>query len=99
MSKLITPKLGDSFLDLYISKPIDELLRQVLVKLFADRQILVDKNVVDYLLNRMERSLSAARRIVDVIDHRALAENRRISRSFVGEVLAGLGGGNAAHEN
>ena len=33
-----------------LGAPDDELLRQVLVKLFADRQLIVDKPVIDYLL-------------------------------------------------
>jgi chromosomal replication initiation ATPase DnaA len=40
-----------------IEEPDDDLLRRVLVKLFADRQIAVDLGVVDYLVVRMERSL------------------------------------------
>ena len=40
-----------------LGAPDDELLRQVLVKLFADRQLVVDKPVIDYLISRMERSL------------------------------------------
>ncbi len=83
----------------YLSAPDDDLLRQVLVKLFADRQLLVDRPVVDYLLKRMERSLSAARMIVGAVDRRALAENRRISRVLAAEVLDRLDGANFEREN
>ena len=41
-----------------LGEPDDELLRKVLVKLFADRQLVVEKAVIDYLLVRMERSLA-----------------------------------------
>lgn len=82
-----------------LDAPDDELLRQVLVKLFADRQLLVDRAIIDYLLKRMERSLSAARVIVDAVDRRALAENRRISRLLVADVLGRLDSGNAESEN
>lgn len=64
----------------HLETPDDFLLRQVLVKLFADRQLLVEKPVIDYLLKRMERSLAAARDLVEAVDNAALAENRRISR-------------------
>ena len=43
-----------------IGAPDDALMRAVLVKLFADRQLVVD-GVVDYLVLRLERSLGAAR--------------------------------------
>lgn len=76
----------------HLDTPDDSLLRQVLVKLFADRQLLVDKPVIDYLLKRMERSLDASRRLVDAIDEEALAENRRISRALAAEVHQRIAG-------
>ena len=82
-----------------LDAPNDDLLRQVLVKLFSDRQLLVDRPVIDFLLKRMERSLSAARTIVDAIDRRALAENRRISRVLAADVLDRLTGADFTHEN
>ena len=60
-----------------LGAPDDDLLRKVLVKLFADRQLVVDKAVIDYLLSRMERSLSAAVALVEALDREALAAGRR----------------------
>lgn len=71
-----------------ILPPDDVLLRNVLVKLFADRQIHVDDSVVGYLLLRMPRSLAAARQVVALIDQRALAEKAEVTRPFVAKVLA-----------
>lgn len=68
--------------------PDDALLRGVLVKHFADRQLAVDEGVISYLLPRMERSLDAARRLVAEIDDRALAERAEVTRSFVAKVLS-----------
>lgn len=65
----------------------DELLRQVLVKLFADRQLMVEKTVLDYLLLRCERSLAAASRLVEALDREALAAGRRITRPMCARVL------------
>jgi chromosomal replication initiation ATPase DnaA len=70
--------------------PDDELLRQVLVKLFADRQLVIDRAVVDYLVVRIERSLAAAGRVVDLIDREALATHRAVSRALAADVLAEL---------
>ena len=71
-----------------IGEPDDELLAQVLVKLFADRQITADERVVSYLVARMERSLDAARTIVARLDGLALARKVKISRQLAAEVLA-----------
>ena len=75
-----------------IGAPDDDLLRKVLVKLFADRQLDVDRPVIDYLLARMERSLSAANAVVDALDRAGLAENRRITRPMAAEILAASDG-------
>ncbi len=70
-----------------IGEPDDELLARVIVKLFADRQLVVDEKVVSYLVNRMERSLDAAQLIVHRMDNLALSRGSRINRRIAGEVL------------
>ncbi len=70
-----------------ILEPDDDLLRRVLVKLFADRQISVDFGVVDYLVVRMERSLEIALRAVEAIDREALAGRVKITKPLAGRVL------------
>ena len=72
----------------HISAPDDALLRGVLVKLFADRQINVDEAVVSYMLTRMARSLAAARSLVAEIDRAAMVEKAEITRPFVARVMA-----------
>lgn len=71
-----------------LGPPDDELLRGVLVKLFADRQLAVDEPLVSFLLTRMPRSLDAARLLVAEIDRRALEEHAEVTRPFVSRVLA-----------
>jgi len=73
-----------------LGAPDDELLRKVLVKLFADRQLVIDKPVLDYLIVRMERSLSFAGALVRALDDAALAAGRRITRPMAAGVLAEL---------
>ncbi|ASY62291.1 Chromosomal replication initiator protein DnaA [Sinorhizobium sojae CCBAU 05684] len=70
-----------------IGEPDDELLTQVLFKLFADRQLLVDERLVAYIVNRMERSLEAAQIVVERLDHLALARGTRLTRALAAEVL------------
>lgn len=74
-----------------IGEPDDELLTQVLIKLFADRQLLIDERLVGYIVQRMERSLEAAQTIVERIDRLALARGVRLTRSLAAEVLEELG--------
>ncbi len=74
-----------------IEPPDDALLRAVLVKLFADRQLSVEPQLVDYVLVRMERSMLAAERFVAEADRRALVLQRRVTRSIAAVTLDALG--------
>lgn len=74
-----------------LGPPDDALLSAVLVKLFADRQIVIEPAVVAYLVSHMERSFAGAGRLVQALDQAALARRRRITRALAGEVLDKLG--------
>lgn len=73
-----------------IAPPDDALLRAVLVKLFVDRQLVVDAGIIEMLALRMERSFAAARALVDALDRCSLERGRRVTRPLATEVLAGL---------
>lgn len=70
-----------------LAEPDDELLRRVLTKLLADRQLAVDRAVVDFIVTRMERSLGTANLIVDRLDEEALAAGRAITVPFAAAAL------------
>jgi len=63
----------------------------VLVKLFVDRQLVVDTSVVDYIALRIERSLARAEDVVTGLDREALSRGRRVSRAIAAEVLGAEG--------
>jgi chromosomal replication initiation ATPase DnaA len=67
--------------------PDDMLLRAVLVKLFADRQLAVDEALIGYVATRIERSFAAARAVVARLDDEALRHKRPLTRAFAAEVL------------
>jgi chromosomal replication initiation ATPase DnaA len=73
-----------------IDPPDDLLLSQILLKLFADRQLLLDDKIIAYIVPRMERSLAAAQAIVERLDRLALARGTRINRALAAEVLGSL---------
>lgn len=73
-----------------IHAPDDMLLASVVIKLFSDRQLSVNNDVLSYLLPRMERSFSAARDLVEKADHLALAEKRGISIPLIRKALSDL---------
>jgi len=70
-----------------MAPPDDSLLRAVLVKLFADRQLAVDESLIGYLAVRIERSCAAARAVVARLDAEALRYQRPLTRALAVEVL------------
>ena len=70
-----------------LAPPDDHLFRALIVKLFADRQTIVDESVVSYLATRIERSSAAARQAVEALDHEALRQGRAVTRALAAEVL------------
>ncbi len=62
-----------------IGQPDDSLMAAVLVKLFADRQLRVEQEVIAYLLPRIERSFEAARQLVAAADAASLAHARAVT--------------------
>ena len=70
-----------------VSAPDDALLRAVMVKLFADRQLSDDENLIAYLATRIERSFAAAREAVAQLDREALRQKRGVTRALAAELL------------
>jgi chromosomal replication initiation ATPase DnaA len=70
-----------------IRLPDDELLGALLVKLFRDRQLTVGKDVLIYLVARMERSFAATSAVVEALDQLALAERRSVTVQLARTVL------------
>jgi chromosomal replication initiation ATPase DnaA len=70
-----------------LAAPDDAMLRAVLVKLFADRQLAVDDGLVSYLMARIERSFAAARAVVAELDREALRRQRPVTKMLASEIL------------
>jgi chromosomal replication initiation ATPase DnaA len=70
-----------------LAAPDDILLRAVIVKLCADRQMSIDESVVGYLAARIERSFAAARHTVERLDAEALRLARPVTRALAASVL------------
>lgn len=70
-----------------IAEPDDSLLTGVIIKLFADRQLMVDPLVVSFLVSRIERSLATAQGVVERLDQAALESKSRITRQLAATVL------------
>jgi len=72
-----------------LQMPDDAMLRAVIVKLAADRQLALEENVVAYLSTRIERSFAAARAAVVALDNEALRQRRPPTRALAAEIFRG----------
>lgn len=70
-----------------ISLTDDIQLSQMLVKLFADRQVSVEPKVIAYTVARMERSAEEAAILVDLMDRLALSDKTAITRTIAAQAL------------
>jgi chromosomal replication initiation ATPase DnaA len=70
-----------------LQAPDDAMLRAVIVKLAADRQLAFDESVLRYLLTRIERSFVAARAAVMALDNEALRQGRPVTRALAAEIF------------
>jgi len=73
-----------------IAPPDDLLLQAVLTKLFADRQLMVEPQLIHYCVRRMERSFEAAQRFVTEIDRLALEKKSKMTRGLAKQALTQL---------
>ena len=72
-----------------LQAPDDAMLRAVIIKLAADRQLGIDESVVRYLSTRIERSFAAARAAVIALDNEALRQGRPLTRALAAEMFRG----------
>lgn len=73
-----------------LKQPDDDMLTRLIRKQLHDRRAPIQPGVIEYLLPRMERSVSATRRLVDLLDKLALVKRTAITRSVAREVLENL---------
>ncbi len=76
-----------NFLLQNIGKPDDELLFALILKNLSDRQISIDKKLIDYIIKRIDRSYGKIVDFIYKIDEVSLKKKRSINLSTIKEVL------------
>jgi len=70
-----------------IAPPEPPLIEAALTKMFADRQLQVEPTLIAYIARRLDRSLGAARALVEALDAEALAQGRKVTRAMAAALL------------
>jgi len=70
-----------------IEKPDDELMFALILKNFSDRQIVIDKKLIDFIIKRIDRSYSKIFEFIYKIDELSLKKKKPIDFKTIKEVL------------
>ena len=76
-----------NFLLCNIEKPEDDLMFALILKNLSDRQISIDKKLVDYIIKRIDRSYGKIFDFIYKIDKISLKRKKPIDFKFIKEVL------------
>ena len=76
-----------NFLIQDIQKPDDELIFALLIKNLSDRQITIEKKLVNYIVKRIHRSYSKIFDFIYKIDEVSLKKKKSINLSIIREIL------------
>ena len=76
-----------NFLLLNIDQPDDELLLAIIIKNLSDRQIKLDKKLIQYIVKRIERSYSKIHDFIYKIDKLSLKKKKSIDFKIIKEAL------------
>ena len=70
-----------------IEKPDDELMFALILKNFSDRQITIDKKLIDFIIKRIDRSYSKIFEFIYKIDELSLKKKKPIDFKIIKEIL------------
>lgn len=76
-----------SMVTVTLDPPDERLLRALLIKLAADRQVELDDGVINYLIVRIERTFLGVHAAIERIDREALQRKRPVTRALAADLF------------
>ena len=70
-----------------IDQPDDELMFAIILKSFSDRQIQVDKKLIDFIIKRIDRSYGKIADFIYKVDELSLKKKKAIDLKIIKEIL------------
>ena len=70
-----------------IDKPDDELMFAIILKNFSDRQIQIDKKLIDFIIKRIDRSYGKIADFIYKVDELSLKKKKAIDLKIIKEIL------------
>ncbi|MDE6224467.1 MAG: hypothetical protein K2M23_03235, partial [Alphaproteobacteria bacterium] len=70
-----------------IYAPDDDLLKALLVKQFMERGIVVEAEVIEYIVKHIERNASSVKYLVERADLLSVSEKKKITIPFIKKII------------
>jgi len=70
-----------------IEKPDDDLMFALILKNFSDKQIVIDKKIIDFIIKRIDRSYSKIFEFIYKLDELSLKKKKPINLKTIKELL------------
>ena len=70
-----------------IENPDDDLIFAIILKNFSDRQIKLEKKIIEFIINRIDRSYSKIHEFIYKIDELSLKKKKPINLKTIREIL------------
>ena len=70
-----------------IDNPDDELMFAIILKSFSDRQILIDKKLIDFIIKRIDRSYGKIADFIYKVDELSLKKKKAIDLNIIKQIL------------
>ena len=77
----------DSFVDVGIDLPTDDLIRVILSKNFSDKQVKIEAKLLEYILKNIDRSYENIFDLIDKVDSLSLSTGKSININLIKKVL------------
>jgi len=76
-----------SFVNIGIDLPTDELIKVIISKNFSDKQVKIDKKLLEYILKNIDRSYEGIFDLIDKLDNLSLSTGKSITINLIKKVL------------
>jgi len=75
------------FLLIEIQNPSDDLIYSLILKYFSDNQIVIKKDLVEYIVKKIDRSYSSIEKFLIKLNDQSIIKKKKIDYKLINEVL------------
>ena len=77
----------NSFVNIAIDLPTDELIKVIISKNFSDKQVKIESKLLEYIIKNIDRSYEAIFDLIDKLDDFSLSSGKSININLIKKAL------------